>query len=373
MNDEPTQGLPPNDGQDPAETELGLAQRPVTRVVRAAPPQPARQMIATAAVSAQRDRIGSLVAALGDPAHPLHAHAGEDLISIGEPTVGPLIDLLRQERPWLAHYRAVEVLGRLRAGRAFGTIAAQLRHPNTNVRWAAVRALSALDDIRALWFLRQAASDDQSRTSWGETVGGAAQSALAEMQASNWLVRGFDLAKTALAAFVMLWALQFARGTVDAARAEFATIGRPAETQPAEPLVRTVPPLLAGSGPAVAPLIAPTAVATSVTAPTAAPQSDAPAAPAPTSGQIVTTGNVRSAPVRQPETVIGGVSEGDQIIFYATTADRQWYRVGLGEQHAVSSRIPTPDGTGWVAQSLVTAPPDGLPIEEPPLPPTPTA
>jgi hypothetical protein len=60
------------------------------------------------------------------------------------------------------------------------------------------------------------------------------------------------------------------------------------------------------------------------------------------------------------------VTEGDQVIFLAATADRNWYRVRLGEQHASASQINSLDGSGWINRSLLSEPRGDLPVEEPP-------
>ena len=71
---------------------------------------------------------------------------------------------------------------------------------------------------------------------------------------------------------------------------------------------------------------------------------------------------------------VGGVSEGDEITFVATTPDRQWYRIKLGDRRAAGSRIESPDGTGWVSRSLLSEPPDGVAVEQADTSaPTPTA
>src|SRR5438876_475726 len=90
------------------------------------------------------------------------------------------------------------------AGRAEEALLDALHHPNSNVRWSAVRALAVVGDARALLELWRVAREDHSKTSWGESVAGAAQSVLDQMQSRHMILRGIDLIKTAVACVVML-------------------------------------------------------------------------------------------------------------------------------------------------------------------------
>jgi hypothetical protein len=129
----------------------------------------------------------------------------------------------------------------------------------------------------------------------------------------------------------------------------------------------------------IAPLAAPTIPAVesaqALGQETQAPEPTAAPTAAPTieiSGTVLTTGNVRAEPTRNGER-IGGVSEGDEIIFLATTPDHNWYRVRLGDRHTADSRIDSRDETGWVNKSLLSEPQGKVPIEQPPAEPlTPT-
>src|SRR5215475_12551360 len=78
---------------------------------------------------------------------------------------------------------------------------------------------------RALLELRRVARDDQGKTSWGESVGGAAQSVLDQMQSHNMLLRGADLIKTTVACVLMLVALILAWSLVNTLRAELRQVG----------------------------------------------------------------------------------------------------------------------------------------------------
>jgi hypothetical protein len=366
--EEQTNGDTPAPTRPQAEqTQVGQVMQTISRATRqltSQAPAPSKRVVAQAANAALRDRIASLIAALGDPHNPLHHQAVDDLMAIGSPAVPALNDALSPNRPWLTAYRAAETLGQIGDGRAAGPLLEALRHPNSNVRWSAVRALAVVGDARALLELRRVARDDQSKTSWGESVSGTAQSVLDQMQSHNMLLRGADLIKTAVACVLMLVALILAWSVVNALRNELRQVGR--ETMPvgiAAPLVPT------------AQSTAESEAALIEEEPTAEPTAESPFAPTLViSGTALFTGNVRALPSTSGERV-GGISEGDEIIFLATTPDRNWYLIRLGARHATSSRINSNDGSGWASRSLLSDPLDDVPIEEPPpaLEPEPTA
>src|SRR5215207_6753439 len=250
---------PPNgthaDGQPTSaeDTQVGQVLQGLAKVTRQLPAVPAatsRRTDARAVQQATRERIASLIMALGDPGNPLHQHAVDDLVGIGEAAVPALNEALSANRPWLTSYRAAEALGQIGDGRAAGPLLEALRHPNSNVRWGAVRALSVVGDARALLDLSRVARDDRGKTSWGEPVAGAAQSALNQMQSQNMLLRGADLIKTAVACVLMLVALIIAWEIVGNLRAELRQVGHelvdpgviaplvPTPVQTADPLQR---------------------------------------------------------------------------------------------------------------------------------------
>src|SRR5262245_47861924 len=339
----------------------GLAK--VTRQLPAVPATTARRADARALQQATRERIAALIMALGDPGNPLHQHAADDLVAIGEAAVPALNEALSTNRPWLTSYRAAEALGQIGDGRAAGPLLEALRHPNSNVRWSVVRALSVVGDARALLELRRVARDDRGKTSWGEPVAGAAQSALNQMQSQNMLLRGADLIKTAVACVLMLVALIIAWEVVGNLRAELRQVGH----EPVDPGV-------------IVPLI-PTAAAPVPIQALPQPQSEptSPATPLPTlqaateiTGTVRVTGNVRAEPVQNQNNRIGGITEGDEVIFLSRTPDGQWYRVRLGARHASGSKINDPDGNenGWVRRSLLEQPPEDIPVEQVVLPTT---
>jgi hypothetical protein len=345
-----------NSERDPEQTGVGQVVQGLARVTRQLPTVQERRVAATVANSAQRERIALLIGALSDPEHPLHQSSAEDLVALGDVAVPALNEALRPTRPWLTSYRAAEALGQIGDGRAAGPLMEALRHPNSNVRWSAIRALASVGDARAILELRRVAREDRGKTSWGESVAGAAQSALDQMQSRNLLLRGADLIKTAVACVFMLVSLIVAYSLVTSLRSELDAVGRLPDGVSAP--VAIVSTALPTETPEPTALPQPTLSAAGVTETVTLE-----AAPALT-GAIITSGNVRAAPVRG-DNVIGAVSEGDEVLFVAATPDGEWFRVQLGQRVAAGSRISSPDGTGWVARSLLTEPPLDVPVEEP--------
>lgn len=366
---EPFDDEPESKPPDSAETRVGQVVQSLARATRQIV-VPNRETPSIAG-HAQRERIAVLVFALGDAHHPLHHRAVQDLVAIGAPAVGPLSESLRPERPWLAAYRATEALGQIGDGRAAGALLEALRHPNSNVRWGAIQALMIVGDARTLVELRRVASHDRGKTSWGESVSSAAQSALNQMQERNILLRGADLLKTAAACVLMLVSLILAVSVVGTLQTELDAFGAVDADLSNEPLVRTVAPLRQSSG--SDPLTLPTALPT----PAATPESAVVPLPAETptplaalpdgsiTGVVLAGGNVRAFPVVAADNIIGSINAGDQIIFLAATADRFWFRIQLGELRAESSRIDSLDGSGWVSRSLLSEPEGALPVEQP--------
>lgn len=352
----------------PAPDANGQAANPppppeLARVTRQLPANDDRKQLNQATNAATRERIVTLIGALGEPNHPLHQRAGEDLIAIGQPAVQQLCDALAPQHPWLIAYRAAEALGRIGDGRAAGPLLEALRHQNSNVRWSAVRALASVGDARALIELRRVARNDQGRTSWGESVSGAAQSVLDQMQDRNVLLRGADLIKTAIACVCMLVGLILAWSFGTALREEIRTIGL-AEARAAElgPLVRTAEPTI----PIPTPELLPTSIPIDTT------EQLTPVATVITGNEVVAdvlvSGNVRAQPSRSANNVIGSVTEGDQVFVLAATSDRNWFRIILSDVRSASSRINSDDGTGWVARSLLSPIDADVPTEDPPIP-----
>ncbi|MBM4411883.1 MAG: SH3 domain-containing protein [Chloroflexi bacterium] len=296
------------------------------------------------------DRCLMLVQALGDPDNPAHIHAAEELVALGPVALPALIPALHPEGPWLTAYRAAEVLGEIGDRRAATPLVEALNHPNSNVRWSVVRALSAVGNTRALFALRRLARDDRSKTSWGESVAGVAQSAIDQMQGNNMMLKTMELVKTAISTVVFLLALVVAWNVFERVRGEMTVIGvQPvATTESGEGTIDTDNP------PAEEPV---TVEATATMAPTSVPVGDV-------RGVVLKPGNVRSQPAIQANNVVGQVEVDDELVFLATTPDRSWFKIRLGDKRSDTSSIDTPDGVGWVNQTLIEPPSIGLPIED---------
>lgn len=298
---------------------------------------------------ANQDRIRDLVNALGDPNHPLHSQAVNDLVDIGPPAVGALTTALGQNYPWLTSYRAAEALAQIGDGRASGALINALRHPNSNVRWSVVRALSEIGDTRTLLALRRVVNEDHGKTSWGESVSDTAQLALDRLQSRSALLRFSEPIKTALVFVAMLAVLAFASNRVQALRSELGRADRP---------------------PAQSGAIAPDTTATAETEEDTGTEAVVEVTPEPaesveaTPQQIIATvrtdANVRSGPGTSNRR-IGSVSVGDELVIVAQSGD--WYRVRLGEKRAASSEIQ--GGEGFIAKSLVNAPTASVPADAP--------
>ncbi len=321
-------------------------------------------------VSASRDQIASMISALGDPQHPDHARAVDALVDIGPAAVSLLTDALDQRLPWLTSYRAAEALGYIGDGNATGDLINALRHPNTNVRWSAIRALAQIGDLRAVLALRQVANDDHGRTSWGESLAGTAQSALDQLRARSMWNQAIELIKTAITSVLMILALVLAVSVVTNLRDELQRISNPdpaTNFQPAQPAQQAPAAPIEPAAPIAA------ATATAEPSPEPAIPQNTPTpdlANAPT-GTVLQGSNVRPSPSTQNEP-IGQLNLGDQIIFRGVSPDGDWYLVQLGENYSDISRIDNPDGTGWVNGALLSSPTADLPGVEP-APPTPTA
>ncbi|HMQ31632.1 MAG TPA: HEAT repeat domain-containing protein [Chloroflexaceae bacterium] len=322
-----------------------------------------------------REHLAALVEALGDTAHPLHAAAVDELVAIGAPAVSAICEALGPGKPWLTVYRAAEAAGRIGDGRAVGPLIQALNHPNSNVRWSAVRALTQIGDMRALLELRRVAQGDQGRTSWGEPVAGTAQSALAEIGRRSVWGQSLELVKTAVVAVLMILSLILAFSVVTTLRGELDRFGRiiPGQTDlPTFTLPTAAPrPTEQPRQPTAA--AAPTADPAVASDPAAAPTTDG-AVPglAPTSAVAATgalTGTVRQdANVRPlPNTnnqPVGRVGPGDAIVFLAESPDGNWFLVRLDESGSPRGAINSADGTGWINQALVTPPEGELPVQD---------
>lgn len=360
-------------------TQVGQVFNELERVTRRLPGVAARRARAARSVrpSPSREHIATLIDALGDAAHPAHAGAVDELAAIGPAAVPALCEALGPGRPWLTVYRAAEAAGRIGDGRAAGPLLQALNHPNSNVRWSAVRALTQIGDVRALIELRRVAQHDQGRTSWGEPVADAAQSALAELGRRSVWGQSLELVKTAVTCVLMILALILAFSVVSRLRDELDRFGQviPGQTQIPQFTLPTAAPTAASEADEAdeaAPAFA-TTVTQPTTEPVLAPTSAGIAGTGAITGTVLQDANVRPQPGtgNQP---IGRLSADDEIVFLARSENGQWYLIRLGEQRSSGSTINSPDGTGWINQSLVSAPEGELPVQDqaPPAP-SPTA
>lgn len=314
-----------------------------------------------------REQLAELVVALGNTEHPLHAQALDMLVEAGPAAVPLLKDSMQADLPWLTAYRASEALGRIGDGRATGALMQALRHPNSNVRWSAVRALALLGDIRALLELRRVANEDPGRTSWGESVAGAAHSALDQIQSQSVWSQSVELIKTALTSGLMILALillfsvfttlhkevnQFGKGDPDKVLAQVAA-SAPDETSSALNFENQpeLPPLDLSPMPEVTP--------TPIEEPTPEPEiiEEIP-------GTVLSGANVRPYPSVQNEP-IGTISQGDEIFFVGISPDGMWYHIRLGENHDDTSSIENENGSGWVHRELLSTPKGDVVVEDP--------
>jgi hypothetical protein len=319
-------------------------------------------------VDAPRERIDDLIVALGDPQHPHYAGAVDELTAIGPAAVPALSAAIGPSQPWLGVYRAAEAAGRIGDGRSANALMNALRHPNSNVRWSAVRALTQVGDVRAALELRRIAAGDQGRTSWGESVAGAAQSALDEMRRRSVWGQGIELIKTSLTAVFMILALTLAFSVVQTVREELAVFGRviPGQTQiPQFTLPTTAPtsaPTARPTAAAAVPALAPTAEGAEADA--AAVLTEPTPGAAVLIGTVQQVANVRPLPNTDNQP-IGQVNQGDEVLILARSPNGQWLRIALGERRAGASAINNSDGsgTGWINQALVNVPPGDIPVE----------
>lgn len=332
-----------------------------------------------------REQIAHLIHALGEPGDPDHANALETLVKIGAPAVPLLNEALTPENPWLTSYRAADALGRIGDGRATAPLIQALRHSHSNVRWSAVRSLAQVGDLRALFELRRVAHEDHGRTSWGESVAGAAQSALDQIQAQSVWNQSLELMKTAVTSVLMILSLILAFSVVTMLRNEIEQVGQAASAGPVNVrvLAPTGVPVPAGGHSSAQPL----ALATSTTptwepltlsgTTTPTPLSTSTSAFASTStvadstptgegirGRVLSGANVRPFPSVRNEPV-GIVSQGDDILFLGVSPDSMWYHIRLGSSYSDSSYIDNPDGSrsGWVHRELVSQPDEEVPVE----------
>lgn len=309
--------------------------------------------------NASPERIKALIDALGDTQHPDHIQAVDALNEIGPPAVPALCDALQTQQPWLTAYRAAEALGCISDGSATGALIQALRHPNSNVRWSAVRALTQIGDLRALFELNHIAQHDHGRTSWGESVAAAAHSALDQMRNRGVVSQGVELVKTAVTSVLMILALILAFSVISTLRANLDQFGDASNTTvQVVPTPQNAPPADENRSLAPPPLESPTLQP--LPSPTPDPLENA------ITGTVLQGANVRPFPSTQNQPV-GELSQGDEILFVGRTSDGDWYMIRLGERHADGSVIDNPNGsgTGWVNRALLSEPEGEVPVRDP--------
>jgi hypothetical protein len=338
-----------------------------------------------------REQIARLIMALGDPEHPDHAGALEAIVEIGPPAVPLLRETLKIQEPWLPAYRAAEALGRIGDGRATGRLLQTLHHPNSNVRWSAVRALAQIGDVRAILELRRLVQHDHGRTSWGESVAGAAQSALDQIQTQSVWAQSLELIKTAITSILMILSLILAFSVVTTLRNELVSMGLaeslPSGIMSSNTVVPSDPDGESGGVGIAAGDEEDESESASATETAAAgdeegaeaTEEDAEGAVQPDpratrrslsttgslTGTILSSANVRPSPsVRQQP--VGVVHQGTKVIFLSVSPDGTWYHIRLDEENADNSFIDNPDeeDTGWIHRCLVSDPDEDLPVEE---------
>jgi len=331
------------------------------------------QAASSSGTKLSREEVEALILALGAPEHPAHASSMEQLVEAGYPAIGPLKEVLTSDVPWLTAYRAAEALGRIGDGRATGALIQALRNPNSNVRWSAVRALAQIGDFRALLELRRVANEDPGRTSWGESVAGAAHSALDQIQAQSVWGQSMELIKTSITSVLMILSLIFAFSVFTTLKTELNQFGK---EDPSHVLaqVRSLDPeptsVVAenGAGAELAPLAATPAEEEPALEELPTPEGTlTPEEPAEEIvGKVLSGANVRPRPSVQNEP-IGAVSQGDEIVFLGISSDGMWYHIRLGERHSDGSSIENEDGSesGWVHRELVSTPKGDVPVEDP--------
>lgn len=326
-----------------------------------------------------RERLSHLILALGDTEHPEHARAVDQLVEAGHAAVPLLKEALDvEEYHWLTAYRAAEALGRIADGRATGALIHALRHPNSNVRWSAVRALAHIGDLRALFELRRVAQEDHGRTSWGESVAGAAHSALDQIQAQSVWSQSIELVKTAVTSVLMIMSLILVFSVLTTLRNEVNQFGDGdpaivlAKVRTAMPTVEIdeadIPgeqPAFSGAPDETLPDAQPEVVTEPDVAASEVPETEeVSTSDESITGKVLSGANIRPFPSVQ-NAPIGSVSQGDEIVFLGMSADGMWYHISLGERHADSSAIgDSEDGSGWVHRELVSTPKGDVPVEE---------
>jgi hypothetical protein len=283
------------------------------------------------------ERIESLIDALGDPNHSMHQQAEEELIAIGAPAVSGLVAALQEDRPWLTAYRSAEALGQIGDGRASGPLIQALRHPNSNVRWSAIRALAEVGDTRAIWYLRQIIRNDRGKTSWGESVAAAAQAALEQMQSRSALMKLSNPAKTAILFAIMLAAVIIAFDKVGELKAELKGTGGPS-ARFVTPLIVTATPEEEDEDGTAVPGEEGTDEQGAGTDEESSGDEVTPTTQSAVTAKARNTGNVRDGPSTDNK-VIDQIQENQEVRVLAST--KGWFQISYNNK------------TGWVAEVIL--------------------
>lgn len=264
------------------------------------------------------EEIARWVVLLGRPEDPAHGRSLDELVVIGRPAVPALIQSLYSDN-WVQTFRAGQALGLIGDRRAVKHLKRLLNHPNSNVRWGAAEALGRIRSRWARPALRRLL-DDESRTSWGETVGEAAERAIASID-QTWVSRLVNALGVLFYLALCVAVVYFAFRVV---RQEF--------TRPPEPTA--VPP------PTV---IVPTATLPPTTTPTPVPLF------MPIPATINGTAHVRQWP-NGP--LVGDLHTGDEILIYAgrLIEGEWWYLIRLTKVNhpATTSELLLEGRYGWV-------------------------
>ncbi|HEY1012715.1 MAG TPA: SH3 domain-containing protein [Herpetosiphonaceae bacterium] len=300
------------------------------------PPPPSTARPAASPRSATPEELRRLISALGNPADDLYARAEDQLILLGAQAVPALIDALDERGPWLRAYRAAEALGQIGDGRASGPLTDALRHPNSNVRWSAARAIGKAGDWRVLQPfspLRSVARSDRGKTSWGEPVAAAAQNTINEMSRRSTALRLTDPAKTAILCAVALLAILFASSQVQAFRETLSTNTAAVWGTAVTPIIPTPAPDEEDEEET------PEAATTPTPKTTPTPASD------PITATVIRdNANIRPAP-NTNNTPLAQARAGETL--EVLEKQGEWYRIRLADD---------PDQEAWIAVSVLGPP-----------------
>lgn len=264
------------------------------------------------------EEIARWVVLLGRPEDPAHGRALDELVVLGRPAVPALIKALYSNN-WVQAFRAGQALGLIGDRRAVRHLKRLLHHPNSNVRWGAAEALGRIRSRWARPALRRLLDDD-SRTSWGETVGEATERAIASID-QTWVSHLVNIFGMLFYLALCIAVVYFAYRVI---QQEF--------NRPPEPTAEPSPTVI---------------IPTETPLPTATPT------PAPLFVPIPATVN-GTAHVRQWPNgpLIGDLHGGDEILIYGgrLIEGEWWYLIRLTKVNhpATTSELLLKGHYGWV-------------------------